>query len=101
MIVNKRKYVYTDESWYDGSEDRPCCSGMLFECYNLESYPDYIEPIAHYYAASCLSEHEILSDVLMMECGVEYVVGGNPYDAFTLQELKDVVNRLSVEVEIL
>lgn len=96
--MNKRKYTFTDDSWVDGYEDCPCCSGLTFECYNLESYPEYVEsPINH----SVSSEHELFGSVLLMECGVDYVEGGNPYDAFTLQELKDAVKRCNVGVEIL
>lgn len=37
----------------------------------------------------------------MMESDIEYVVGSNPYEHLTLQELKDVLGRLDVEVDIL
>lgn len=96
--MTKRKYIFTDDSWVDGSEDCPCCSGLPFECYNLESYPEYVEsPINH----SLSSEHEVFGSVLLMECDVGYVEGGNPYDAFTLQELIYATDRCGVEVEIL
>lgn len=98
--MTERKYVYADDSWYDGSDDCPCCSGLGFECYNLTTYPEHVKGIAHHYTGSVSSDHELLRNVLMMECGVEYVAGGNPYDKFTLQELKDAVERCGVEVEI-
>jgi len=98
---SKRKYTFKDDSWVDGSEDCPCCSGLTFECYNLIDCPDEVESIVHYHSASATSEHDMLSSVLMMESDVEYVVGGNPYEHLTLQELKDVLSRLNVEVEIL
>ena len=27
-------YKVSDDSWIDGHEDCPCCSGLTFECYN-------------------------------------------------------------------
>ena len=29
------KYYFSDDTWVDGDEDCPCCSGLTFEAYTL------------------------------------------------------------------
>lgn len=91
-----KEYKYTDDSWVDGSEDCPCCSGLTFECYNAVEWSQN---------GSASDIHELLSQIILddiVEGEVELLPYFNPYESFTLQELLDVMKRRGLEaVEVL
>ena len=85
-------YEYTDDSWYDGHEDCPCCSGMWFECYNAVGWNQN---------GSACDIHELYSQIILndiVEGETEYLPCFNPYESFTLQELKEVLKRRGIVV---
>ena len=85
-------YKYTDDGWYDGSEDCPCCSGLYFECYNSVGWVQN---------GSASSLHELYSQVLLDYlkddgCDDHLYLAFNPYKYFTLEELKNCLDNLGV-----
>ena len=80
-------YEYTDDSWVDGSEDCPCCSGITFECYNAVGWSQN---------GSATSMHDLYSQIILCDIvdgDMEQIPCYNPYESFTLQELMDVMKR--------
>lgn len=86
-----KQYKYTDDSWVDGSEDCPCCSGMVFECYNAVGWNQN---------GSASDMHELYSQIILddiVDGEVEDLPCFNPYESFTLQDLLDVMKRRGLE----
>ena len=86
-------YKYTDDSWYDGSEDCPCCSGLLFECYNAVGWNQN---------GSALDMFDLYSQILLddiVEGEVQSLPDFNPYEGFTLEELMNVCKRKGITLE--
>ncbi|AKO61085.1 hypothetical protein AXI76_gp184 [Pseudoalteromonas phage H101] len=90
--MDKSKVIYqvTDDSWWDGSEDCPCCSGLKFECYNAVDW---------YQNGSACSKEQLYKDVLF-----HYVTGGecyedNPYENHYEDELLMFMDRFNIKVE--
>ena len=97
-MVDKTVYKYTDDSWIDGHDDCPCCSGLEFEEYNAVGWDQngsatnmfdlYIQVICDY------KEKEF-----EREKGYYEEVAWDLYEGFTLQELKALCERLGIVVE--
>lgn len=86
-----KEYKYTDDSWVDGDEDCPCCSGMTFECYNAVGWSQN---------GSASDIHELLSQIILhdiIDGDVELLPDFNPYESFTLQELLEVMARRNLK----
>ena len=86
-----KEYQYTDDTWVDGSEDCPCCSGLTFECYNAVGWSQN---------GSASNLHELLSQIILAETvdeDYDPLPCFNPYEHFTLQELLDVMGRLNIK----
>ena len=96
--MNKTVYKYTDDSWVDGHEDCPCCSGLEFESYNAVGWDQN---------GSATGLWELYVDVLVEHKAKEYdtnisdvgVWSYELYEGFTLQELKDLCERLDIVLE--
>jgi hypothetical protein len=83
-------YTVSDNSWVDGNDDCPCCSGLLFECYNS---------VGWYQNGSACSKEQLYRDILF-----DYVTGGecyedNPYEHHSEEELIKFMERFNIEVE--
>ncbi len=96
--MNKTIYRYTDDSWIDGHEDCSCCSGLLFETYNADGWPQN---------GSASDKWGLYVDVLVAhkakEFEEDYVEMGNwaygLYEGLTLEELASLCERLGVVLE--
>lgn len=96
--MNKTVYKYTDDTWIDGHEDCPCCSGLEFESYNAVDWNQN---------GSSTDLWGLYVDVLVAhkakEYDEDYIEMSNwsyaLYDGFTLQELKDLCERLDIVLE--
>lgn len=97
--MDKTVYYYTDDSWWDGHEDCPCCSGLLFETYNAQGwlqngsasdrwglYKDVLA--AHKYDSEGDMEFWEWSDVISAA-----------YEGLTLEELESLCERLGIVLE--
>ena len=85
-------YKVSDDSWWDGSADCPCCSGLKFECYNAVDW---------YQNGSACSKEQLYKDILL-----HYVTGGecyedNPYENHYEEELVMFMDRFNIKVEML
>lgn len=98
--MGKTIYYYTDDSWADGHEDCPCCSRLLFECYNAEGgWPQN---------GSATDKWGLYKDVLAAhkydyeEC-VDFIewsaIISAAYEGLTLEELESLCERLGVVLE--
>ena len=96
--MNKTVYKYTDDSWVDGHEDCPCCSGLEFECYNAVDWNQN---------GSSMSLFNLYVDAIVAhkaeEYDEDYIEMSNwsyaLYEGLTLQELKDLCERLDIVLE--
>lgn len=96
--MSKTVYKYTDDSWIDGSDDCPCCSGLEFECYNAIGWEQN---------GSATSLWNLYVDVIVAHKAMEYGVGVDLlddnayylYEGFTLQELMTLCDRLGIVLE--
>lgn len=90
-------YEYTDDSWVDGHEDCPCCSGLTFGAYNAVGWQQngsasslwclYVDVLVHYKSKE--------NNKCALELGeYAYLL----YEDFTLQALKEVCNELGIIV---
>lgn len=97
-MIGKTVYQYTDDSWVDGDEECPCCSGLTFEAYNAVGWDQngsatdlwnlYVDVIV----AQKASEND--EDYLdLAEFAYEL------YEGFTLQELMNLCDRLGIVLE--
>lgn len=97
--MNKTVYQYTDDSWIDGSDDCPCCSGLEFECYNAIDWEQN---------GSATSLWNLYVDVIVAHKAKEYGVNVDLlddnayylYEGFTLQELMTLCDRLGIVLEV-
>lgn len=91
-------YNYTDDSWWDGDEDCPCCSGLLFECYNAQGWSQngsasslwnlYVDAIVAHKAEESGDDYHHLAEH-------SYYL----YEGFTLEELATLCERLGIVLE--
>lgn len=96
--MSKTVYKYTDDSWFDGSDDCPCCSGLEFECYNATDWEQN---------GSATSLWNLYVDVIVAHKADEYGVSVDLlddnayylYEGFTLQELITLCERLGIVLE--
>lgn len=96
--MSKIVYKYSDDSWIDGREDCPCCSGLEFECYNAIGWEQN---------GSATSLWDLYVDVIVAHKAMEYGVGVDLlddnayylYEGFTLQELMTLCDRLGIVLE--
>ena len=99
--MNKTVYKYSDDSWIDGSEDCPCCSGLEFECYNAIGWEQN---------GSATNMWNLYVDVIVAHKAKKYGVnvdcfdgtvyyGYYLYEGFTLQELMTLCERLGIVLE--
>ena len=96
--MSKTVYKYTDDSWFDGSEDCPCCSGLEFECYNAVGWEQN---------GSATSMWNLYVDVIVAHKAKEYEVSADRldgdayylYEGFTLEELATLCDRLDIVLE--
>lgn len=97
-MSDKTIYKYTDDSWIDGSPDCPCCSGIEFESYNAVGWNQN---------GSATSLFDLWVDAIVAhkaeEYDEDYIEMSNwsyeLYEGFTLQELKDLCERLGIVLE--
>lgn len=97
-MIDKTVYKYTDDSWIDGHEDCPCCSGFEFECYNAVGWDQN---------GSATDMWSLYVDVIAAHKGKEYNYDVpdfydfqskmyEAFEGFTLGELQTLCNRLGI-----
>jgi len=97
-MTDKTVYKYTDDTWVDGDEDCPCCSGLEFESYNAVGWSQNGSATSlfnlHIDALVAYKAEEFDEDYLELN-NWAYIF----YEGFTLQELKDCCARLGIVLE--
>lgn len=68
-------YKVSDDSWLDGHEDCPCCSGLKFECYNAVNWNQN---------GSACSKEQLYRDILL-----EHLTEGRGYEDNLYQECSE------------
>lgn len=96
--MSKTTYKYTDDSWVDGDEECPCCSGLTFEAYNAVGWDQngsatdlwnlYVDVIVAHKANTCYDDYLALGEFAY-----------ELYEGFTLQELMNLCDRLGIVLE--
>ena len=97
-MMSKTIYQYTDDSWVDGDEECPCCSGLTFEAYNAVGWDQngsatslwnlYVDVIVSHKASTCYDDYLALAEFAY-----------ELYEGFTLQELMNLCDRLGIVLE--
>ena len=97
-MMRKVIYQYTDDSWVDGDEECPCCSGLTFEAYNAWGWDQngsatslwnlYVDVIVAHKASGNESDYNEITEFAY-----------ELYEGFTLQELMNLCDRLGIVLE--
>ena len=97
-MIGKTIYQYTNDSWVDGDEDCPCCSGLTFEAYNAIGWDQngsatslwnlYVDVIVAHKASENGSDYNEIAEFAY-----------ELYEGFTLQELMNLCDRLGIVLE--
>ena len=97
-MQSKTVYQYTNDSWVDGDEYCPCCSGLTFEAYNAWEWDQngsatslwnlYVDVIVAHKASENGSDYNEIAEFAY-----------ELYEGFTLQELMNLCDRLGIVLE--
>ena len=97
-MMRKVIYQYTNDSWVDGDEECPCCSGLVFEAYNAWGWDQngtatslwnlYVDVIVAHKASENGSDYNEIAEFAY-----------ELYEGFTLQELMNLCDRLEIVLE--